>query len=294
MSRSTFIIALLLSAAAFAQTATPAPVVAPTTTPDFSPPPLVPATPPPEPAADPSAPPMTPPPGALTPQPGTPTPPGYVPGQPGSGYTYSPYGQGRNAAPRKPPGPEVGLMVSEALFGMLSAAGTTILPYFLLGLGSGVQGDIMGILTVALFALTPVVVSQTQVGIANGSAYYKTDAWIPLLVGLASEGIVLTTYYFANGKTFVPPSPYASSGAAPRDQSAVIWLFIGSLGVVPLLQMVSINLFKAPKTGILAKLGGPPDKNGFSVGLPMPAPVLSRTQAGLSVGAQMQFFRGTW
>jgi hypothetical protein len=51
---------------------------------------------------------MTPPPGvppspAL--QPGTPTPPGYVPGQPGSGYTYSPYGQGRNAGPKKPPGP---------------------------------------------------------------------------------------------------------------------------------------------------------------------------------------------
>lgn len=283
MSRSLLLIVVLCSAGAFAQTAT--------TAPDFSPPPLVPATPPPEPAADPSAPPMTPPP-TLTPQ-GTPTPPGYVPGQPGSGYTYSPYGNARGT-PQKPPGPEVGLMVSESLFGMLSAAGTTILPYFLLGLGGGVQGDIMGILTVALFALTPVVVSQTQVGIANGSAYYKTDAWIPLLVGLASEGIVLTTYYFANGKTFIPPSPYASSGAAPRDQSAVIWLFIGSLGVVPLLQMVAINLFKQPKAGILAKLGAPPDKNGFSVGLPMPAPVLSRTQAGLSVGAQLQFFRGTW
>ena len=122
MSRSILLIALLGSVGAWAQTATSAAVPA-TTTPDFSPPPLVPATPPPEPAADPSAPPMTPPP-TLTPQ-STPAQPGYVPGQPGSGYTYSPYGNARGT-PQKAPGPEIGLMVSESLFGMLSAAGTTI------------------------------------------------------------------------------------------------------------------------------------------------------------------------
>ncbi len=231
---------------------------------DFTPPPLIPV-PPPLPADSPD---------------GAPPPPGWLPTQ---------------RPPQKPEGPEVGLMVSESLFGMLSAAGTTVLPYFLLGLGNGgMDRDLMGVFTVALFGLTPVVVAQTQTGIANGSPYYRTDAWVPLLTGLVVEGAVLTTYFFANRMHFAPPSAGSSAGGAPPDQGPVVWLFIGSLAVTPLLQMVAINLFKQPKAGVLSKLGAPPDKYGFSVGFPLPAPVLAWAQGTTAVGAQLQFFRGTW
>lgn len=280
MSRKLLMVVMLAPMLAWAQT--------PPTTTDWTPPPMVPASPPLTPA--PEGPPPTP-----TAQPGTPAPPGtYAPNQPGSGYQYSPYGQGRTATKNNPPPPEIGLMVSETLFGMLSAAGPTVLPYLLLNAGGGFPGDIMGILVVAIFGLTPVVVSQTQTGIANGSPYYRVDTWIPLVVGLALQAGVLTSYYFANGNTFIPPPAFGSAGGVPRDQGAVIWLFVGSLGIVPILQMVAINLFKQPKTSLFASWGKPPDKNGFSIGLPSVAPVVSRTQEGVGYGAQLQFFRGTW
>ena len=108
MSRKLLMVVMLAPMLAWAQT--------PPTTTDWTPPPMVPASPPPTPA--PEGPPPTP-----TAQPGTPAPPGtYAPNQPGSGYQYSPYGQGRTATKNNPPPPEIGLMVSETLFGMLSAA----------------------------------------------------------------------------------------------------------------------------------------------------------------------------
>lgn len=271
------IVLLLAPLAAIAQTTTPGD--------DYTPPPMVPATPepmtqPPQPAA----------------QPGTPLPPGaYVPGQsPGSGYSYSPYGQGRAAAKNTPPPPEVGLMVSELLFGMLSAAGPTVLPFILLNLNGPLDQTLSTILTIGLFSLAPVVVAQTMNGIANGSAYYKSEAWIPLLVGLVGQALVLTTYYFANNNSFVPPPFLVSTGAAPPDVGGIVWLFIGTIGVVPILQMTAINLFKQPKQSLFGRLGAPPDKNGFSIGLPTPAPVISQTSAGIAVGAQLHVLRGTW
>ncbi|MBL9039845.1 MAG: hypothetical protein JNG84_15110, partial [Archangium sp.] len=81
------------------------------TPPGWSPPPLVPASP--------EAPPPPPPPSV----------PGVAPKLTPSSqaYPYSPYGPGA----KEPLEPEIGLMVSESLFGMLTAAGVTVLPYFL-------------------------------------------------------------------------------------------------------------------------------------------------------------------
>ena len=149
-----------------------------TTTPDFSPPPMVPASPPPMPPADPSTQPGTPPPPSTVPG------PGYVPGQQGrSAYPYSPYGQPRA---EEKPGPEVGLMVSEALFGSLTAAGVTVLPFFLI-LANGQIGDptLSSIIFCLIFGAAPLAVAQTQVSLANGSRHYSTEMWIPALVGLA-------------------------------------------------------------------------------------------------------------
>lgn len=291
MSRKSLMIVLLLAPlAALAQGTT-------SSEQEFSPPPLVPATPPPMPPPEPTSQPQP----APTVNPGTPAPPGsYAPNAPGSGYSYSPYGQGRTASQSNPPPPEIGLMISETLFGILSAAGPTVLPYVLLQASSGgFGGDIMGVLLVATFGLMPVVVAQTQSGIANGSAYYRVDTWIPLVVGLLAEAAVLTSFFFANRyqgqPSFIPPPLFPlSTGGAPPDQGAVVWLFIGSLGIVPILQMAAINLFKQPKRSLLANWGRPPDKNGFSIGLPTAAPVVSRTQEGVGVGAQLQFLRGTW
>lgn len=289
--KSLMFVVVLAPMLAFAQDTT-------SSTQEFSPPPLVPASPPPMPPPEPTSQPQA----APTTNPGTPAPPGaYAPNAPNSGYTYSPYGQGRNAQNKAPPPPEVGLMISETLFGILSAAGPTVLPYVLLNGVGAFDPNIMGVLLVALFGLTPIIVAQTQAGIANGSPYYQVDTWIPLVVGLVAQAGVLLTFYFANtyfeGKpSFVPPPLFsgASTGGVPPDQGAVVWLFIGSLGVVPILQMAAINIFKQPKKSLFAAWGKPPDKNGFSLGLPTAAPVVSRTQEGVGYGAQLQFLRGTW
>ena len=55
-----------------------------------------------------------------------------------SGYQYSPYGQPKS---QEKPGPEIGLMVSESLFGALTAAGVTVLPYFLLFANGSASGN---------------------------------------------------------------------------------------------------------------------------------------------------------
>jgi len=160
---------------------------------------------------------------------------------PSTGYRYSPYGQPKAA---EKPSPEIGLMVSGGLFGMLKAAGVVVLPYFPpFGGASLLAGDptISSIIFIAIAAV-PLAVAQTQVSLANGSRHYFSEMWPAALVGLAGQAAVLALFY-ATG--WLPTSTV--SGGTPRSGGSVALLFIGAIGVVPLMQMALINLIKQPK-----------------------------------------------
>jgi hypothetical protein len=255
--------------------------------PDLSPPPLVPAAPPPMPApepgtASPANPGTPPPPGAVQPPGyGAGGQPGYLPG-PATGYQYSPYG----APPKEKPGPEVGLMITESLFGMLTAGSVIILPYLLFAATGLLSTEILGtVALIALCAAAPLAVAQAQVGIANGSAFWRAESWIPLITGILGEGLVFLTYYFANGRSFVPQdllNPSYSVTGAPVSPAPTLYVLVMSSVAVPLLQMVAINLFKQPKFKPYALNYQPGE--GFAFGLPTPAPILSQTATGTSLG----------
>lgn len=273
----TTVVVMLCASAALAQSTSVTPL---------TPPPMVPSSPPPTPPPEPSAPPAT-----LTPGPvsGTPPPPSmvppntYVPGGATSGYQYSPYGQPRLA---EKPGPEIGLMVSEGLFGMLTAAGVVVLPYFLLFGGMGVLSNdptVSSVIFIAIFSAVPLAVAQTQVSLANGSRHYFSEMWPAALLGLAGQAAVLGLFY-ATGWL---PSGQAGGGGVPSAGGSVPLLFIGAIGVVPLMQMALINLVKQPKMKF-AGLNYRPGE-GLALGLPMPAPLLAQTTQGLSLGVQMPF-----
>lgn len=249
---------------------------------EFSPPPLVPATPPPMPPPEPGTPaavPGTPPPPSLTPQ-----------APPSAGTPYSPYGTPRQ---QEKPGPEVGLMVSESLFGALTAAGVTVLPYFLLFGNGALTGDptLSSIIFVLIFSAAPLAVAQTQVSLANGSRHYFSETWPAALTGLVAQAGVLGIFAATAGGGFWLPTPRDPKGV-PSAGGSVVWLMIGSIAIVPILQMVAINLFKQPKYRPLAANAKPGE--GVSLGLPMPTPVVAQTSAGLSVGASLSFLNGTF
>ncbi len=253
-----------------------------TVTSDLPPPPLV-QVPPPTPPSEPSSGQFqgTPPPPSMVPG------PGYAPGQQGkSGYSYSPYGQPRS---QEKPGPEVGLMVSESLFGALTAAGVTVLPYFLL-FANGTLADptVSSIIFCVIFGAAPLAVAQTQTSLANGSRHYQSEMWIPALTGLAGQALVLGIFY-ATG--WLPTPQF--SGAAPQSGS-VAWLMIGSIGLVPVLQMVAINLFKQPKFPAYMTLGDPNRGMGIAFAPPVAAPIFSLGTRNSSLGVQLSFLRGNF
>ena len=269
--KSLLIVVVLVPMVGLAQTAT-----------EFSPPPMVPAAPPPMPPAEPT------PPGPGTPPPPSTLPPaGYVPGQGKSAYPYSPYGQPKA---QEKPGPEIGLMVSESLFGSLTAAGVTVLPYFLLFANNQI-GDptLSSIIFCLIFGAAPLAVAQTQVSLANGSRHYQTEMWIPALVGLAGEAGVLGIFY-ATG--WLPTRQ--ASGGVPNGGS-VAWLMIGAIGLVPLMQMAAINLFKQPKSGQAFGVIGDPVKGlGVAFAPPTAAPILAPSASGTTMGVQLSFLRGNF
>ncbi|HEY0880732.1 MAG TPA: hypothetical protein VGD87_04335 [Archangium sp.] len=270
--RSLLVLVALAPAFSLAQTATP--------TPDWTPPPMVPASPPPMPAPEPAAP--------STAQPNTPPPPGTFvpnPNRTGPGYQYSPYGTPKE---KEKPGPEIGLMVSESLFGSLTAAGVTVLPYFLL-FNNGTLGDptLSSIIFCLIFGASPLAVAQTQVSLANGSRYYTSEMWIPALTGLVGMAGVLGVFY-ATG--WLPTAQ--ASGGVPNGGS-VAWLMIGAVGLVPLLQMAAINLFKTPRPGF-AVLGDPDRKIGVAFAPPVAGPILGPTARGDQLGVQVSLLRGRW
>ncbi len=260
-----------------------------------SPPPLVPAPPQDAPLATPPppqdlGPPTPPPPGA------TPLPPGMQ--APSSGYPYSPYGTPYAQSQSQEPPKEIGLMVSEGAFGILTAAGTSLLPYFLFkgtGLfGGGSQGpQIQTLLTILVFGAVPLTVSQTQLSLANGSRYYISESWPSALSGLATEAAVLGIYAVAQGfNPAIQNAQGADSGAGGREAL----LLIGSVIVVPLVEMAVINLtkeprFKRPMNQFGAALSYTPE-GGLQASLPTPAPFFSRSEAGAATGMQFLLLAG--
>ncbi len=295
MSKLFLVICLTVASAAVAQTSGG----------DFSPPPMVPVTPPPTPApepgtalVDPNAPPATPPP------PGTVPPPGYVPGQQGqSPYPYSPYGNPKGVTPEKPP-VEWGYMISESLFGMLTSAGVTLLPYFLLlrpmvygqqVLSQGNDFAIDTVIFVLLFSTVPLAVMQTQVALANGSKYYVSESWPAALAGLAAQALVLGIFIALPpvSGTCNPCSPVAKGSSSNGAGAAEIFLLVGSVAFTPLVQMAVINLTKQPKMARLSAVTR--DRKGqFQLGLPTVSPLVAQTRLGMSVGVQASLLNFSW
>jgi hypothetical protein len=253
-----------------------------------SPPPDAPLSPPPLVEAVPEAPDGPPPPPPLPK--GVEPPKAKLPGQPQTGFPYSP------AQPEKAPGPEIGLMVSEGLFGMLTAAGVTLLPYFLLirpleiaayngGSGSlGIDPAVGTIIFILLFAAVPLATSQTVVSLANGSRYFQVDSWPAALVGLGVEAVAVALYFLLR------PLANPQYGVTANE-----WLLlINTMAVVPLSQVLITNLLKkqkvqSPPAG--AALNYSP-KTGLHAGLPIPAPVTGRVNDVERAGLLFPVFSG--
>lgn len=265
----------------------PALALAQTTPNDFSPPPLVPADPPPvpapEPGTDPNFVPDTPPP------PGSQPPPQYIPGQqPNSGYPYSPYGTPK--ADEKPP-VEWGLMLSESLFGMLTAAGVTLIPYFLLLRPMITQSAVLGddtvstVIFVLIFATVPLGVSQTQLSIANGSRYYVAESWPAALAGLGAQAAVLGLFFL------LPRDGFHRTTLGGRSEALIL---IGSVVFTPLVQMAVINLTKSPRSANRLSAMSWNPKDGLSFGAPTPVPMIGQTRHGSVFGMTFSVLSGNF
>lgn len=247
---------------------------------DFSPPPLVEA-----PAPGPKDPPPAPPP-LNTPY-GTPAPSNQPAAQP-----YLPYGP---QAPKEAPGPEVGLMVSESLFGMLTAAGILVLPFFLFGFantgpsaGGLFSGDpvVSTVIAALLFGTAPLAVAQTQVSIANGSRNYISEMWPAALAGLAASAAVMGLTYLTGGAIVRNGNTCQPASGVPTGCGNDVLLLVGSIAAVPLIQMIVINLTKQPR--FKPSLASRDPKSGaLSLGIPTPSPILGPTSSGFAVGAQV-------
>lgn len=219
---------------------------------------------------------------------GSPSSPSAQPARP-----YLPYGPQQ---PKEPPGPEVGLMVSESLFGMLTAAGVLVLPFFLLGFSNGglLSGDpVIGtVIAALLFGSAPLAIAQTQVSIANGSRNYTSEMWPTALAGLAAQAAVLGLTYLVGGGAIVrnsttcPVGTPTTGSSVPSGCGNDALLLIGSIAIVPLIQMMVLNLTKQPRFRA-AVASRDPKTGALSLGVPVPTPLLGPTAAGFSVGANV-------
>jgi hypothetical protein len=297
------LVALLLPTLALGQTA---PTIPPAGG-ELTPPPLIEAGTPDVPAGTPTPPPpvVAPAPMPYTPygqQPYGAAPPGMYPGY-GSPYGI-PYGQ-QSRLP--PPGPEVGLMVTETLFGALTAAAISLLPYFLILAPAStcppappgsitycstfyIDPTVQTVLTILIFGSVPLAVAETELGIANGSRYYVSEAWPAMLAGLGMEGLVLGLTYWVNGMNS------ASAGSTAE------WILLaGTVGMVPIFTMAIINLTKQPRyrmqIGPTGALFNYSPEGGLLASLPMPEPLVRQ---GVSVtgspfsGVSVSLLRGVW
>jgi len=243
----------------------------------LSPPPLVPAVTDPQPDAPPPVPPN---------EPVARPPHAQPPGQPQTGYPYSPA-----PAPFEKPGPEIGLLVSESLFGMLTAAGVTLLPYFLLlrpieisninGGGLGIDPAVGTVLFILVFAVVPLAVSQTIVSLANGSRLFQAETWPAALVGLGVAAASIALYFLMQHD--VNPA----IGVSAKE-----WLLlINTIAIGPLAQVLITNLTKKPRPGTNAAVSYSP-RSGLSAGVPIPAPLFGQVAGQARAGVMVPLFSG--
>jgi hypothetical protein len=150
----------------------------------------------------------------------------------------------------------------------------------------GGDQTVSSIIFILIFAASPLAVAQTQVGLANGSRYYMTETWPAALAGLAAEAGVLGLFY-ATG--WLPTQ--TATGGVPTGGSVAL-LLIGAIGVVPLVQMAVINLFKVPKFRPVATTNKPGE--GIALAPPMLAPMLPQTSIGATSGMNLSLLNGTW
>jgi len=261
----------------------------------YTPPPLVnaptdppPATQPPQ-GAPPQGAPTPMPPGYDTPPPGYVSPSGQPYAPPPAAVPYSPYGQPYIPSGKIETGPEVGLMITETAFGALTAATTSLLGYYLLLKplrdNASFDSTVTNVLFVVVFAAVPMAVSQTELSLANGSRYYYSDAWPSMLAGLLSEAAVVGLYYWLR------PS-------MPDGGEAL--LLAGTIGFVPIAEMVMINLTKTPRYKLPMGGGGWNYRGAFNfspgeglqAGLPTPAPLIANTSRGLTLGIGIPVLAG--
>jgi hypothetical protein len=172
-------------------------------------------------------------------------------------------------------------MVTESLFGILTAAPTVLLPYYLFlkpmlasPASLGMDPTVANVLFVMVFAAVPLGVAQTELSIANSSRTYFTENWMASLSALGAEAAVFGLYYLL----------HTSTPAAPAE--AV--LLGGSVFAVPLLTMAAINLGKSPRGGVRVASSGAllshDPARGWAFGLPALIPVLGGAQVSLLGG----------
>jgi hypothetical protein len=145
------------------------------------------------------------------------------------------------------------------------------------------DSTVTSVVFLVIFAAVPLATAQTETSLANGSRYYYTETWPAALIGLAGEAAVLGLYYLTGWL----PSGASVSGGVPQSGGSVLLLMIGSIALVPLLQMAAVNLFKSPR---VARWGGliTYDKNeGIALGVPGAAPIVGDTRLGRAYGAQI-------
>jgi hypothetical protein len=202
-----------------------------------------------------------------------PSPPPLVPAQPSPGLSSDneppPAAYAQSPGENEKPPPEIGLMVSESAFGILTAGATSLIPYFLLLRNSasltGGDPTIGNLLYVLVFSAVPLAVSQTELSLANGSAYYFSESWPASLSGLATQAAVIGLYMAING------------GLSTGNGSGEAVLLAGTTVFVPLVEMAVINLTKVqrnkvPFGGFGAARFTP---QGPSFGVPTPVPLFS-------------------
>lgn len=184
-------------------------------------------------------------------------------------------------------------MISQTAFGALSAAGTALVPYLLFQKANALGTSdpmIANLVTLLAIAGTPLAVSSTQVGIANQSRFYFSDAWPSQLAGLGAQAVVIGAFYLAGG------FPVQGLSGFNRPNGELI-LLIGTLGVVPLASMAAINLTKVPRSvgygGGFGALRLSSDGT-LQAALPAPIPLMDQTRPGQFSGVLLPLASGAF